>query len=694
MEHVHIVTARALTQALEEIRKAQEQCREFLSKLAETQMRSENDGQQAGLASEVSYDRLLRFVGFVLYKVSRQFCPDEQSPEFYFWPGYNSILGQPTKRIQIRHDKFPMAAGGIGFEPAAASFTQEAYARRLMLPSYAAGDGDYDLSDASIWFDCVLGHNHERQGEDGSHLIPDGDDSQFILGGTHQWVTNGDVTLSDVSLLDVLSINIGETSFDAKGAPPQEVRGEDFKDGHIHIRLNPRKFNDWGRQIAVVLNSKGINAKYKWPTPSELARSEEFYLRRDMRIITYRLYGLWLKSLFDPNWRSDDINLMIDDVRRLSERKHLAKLAQRIESLACARLNRPAPAGAGLHDDSYSQEMLEAFAQLAGHEYRCWYTLVLKKTALIPDLEKAPTELGSAMILSSCNLPSIFFHIIKPWIESIFLEIRTVESSILLRHKAGLDGQLYGQLQQARQFAHQTSGLITVPWNDPNREKLSEWAQFSLWMSKTLITQIWGMVTIDYRQAISGEADFYEWADLDKHVILERIVKLSLEHAIQRSVKAADSTDNDEINRFNRRFKRQAVQLLYKDDRIALLRERLGMVVPQTPLNEWMTYKSFVLFFYHCLWQATHHALKAWLADEGQQASYLWIEWDALSVSIYNRAPSTIPAGVSPKDKDFFSRLSHRYKNAFTVSGPEPVERERADQPAVWRTTINFKGGA
>jgi hypothetical protein len=389
-------------------------------------------------------------------------------------------------------------------------------------------------------------------------------------------------------------------------------------------------------------------------------------------------------------------------------------LADRVETQAHARVKGPAFVRGLTRETSYPRELVETFSRLRKHEYRYWYTLVLKKTAELPDLKRAPaepghtgreayaphragdepkdvpTELGSAMILSSVKLPDDFLHVIKLWVESIYLEIRAVETSILLRDKANMDGQL----KQARQFAHQTSGLITTPWLDDHRKDLSDWSQFSLWMAKTLITQIWGTATIKYNDRIQD--DYLEWGRLKPKDVLKRVINLSLEYAIQRATKASRTTGDDAIDEFNWEFMEESVVLSGKDDRVPRIRERLGVSLPPREPMGWMEYKAFVLFFYHALWQAAHHAMRAASVDKGL-APYLWMEWDASSLSIYNRAPSSIPATVSPKDKEFFKRLSDRYRGPFEasgpfeVSGPEPVKQERADAPPIWRTIIHFQ---
>lgn len=669
-------TASALLDALKEIRKAQEPCRLLLSELAEARMRPEKVLRGGGHSSDAIIDRLLRFLGFVLYRVANHLTPGEL-PEFYFWPGYNSIIGENApRRIQITPANFPAIAGGLGFEPTALHLTQQEYADRLTRGDYY-GAGDYDLSDTSLWFDCVLSSEHKDYSGD----------TPLIVGGTHQWVTNGNIMLSDRSPLEVLSVCVGEPYRDAAAGDPYRPQ-----EGRIHIPLDTRTFFSWGGKIAEVLNDKkNVTSEYKWPTPNDISLVKAYLCDPYGINITYRLYGLWLKSNFDPGWRVNNVDVMIDDIRKLGEWKGLTKLADRVEAMALARVNGHTFLNEALREAGYTLELLETFSRLDKREYRYWYTLVLKKTANIPDLENIPTDLGSAMVLSSHELPEVFFDIIKPWIESIYLEIRTVETSILLKEMANLDGRL----KQARQFAHQTSGLITTPWLDENRTQLSDWSQFSLWMAKTLITQIWGTTTVKYDEQI--QEDYLEWAGLEPREVLARIVDLSLEYAIQRATKASQKTKNKDLDNFNWEFMRSAVRMSDADDRVPRLRERLGLSLPPGQPMEWMEYKAFVLFFYHTLWQAAHHALRASSADEGL-APYLWMEWNASSLTIYNRAPSSIPVTLSPKDKDFFKRLSERYRKPyetsgpFEVTGPEPVKQEQADAPPVWRTTIHFRG--
>jgi hypothetical protein len=668
---------RSFKRALEIMRSAEARCGSILSDLAAAQTNAQSGLQITDNTTDNNYDRyyseLLRVMGQTLYRVCLCFLKKGEETDFYFWPGYNSILGDgQTRRIQIIPCDFSDISGGIGFDSSTSSITNDGHTFDPYNFEELIRDKDYyELSQTSVWFDCVL-KSHDND------VFKDR--TSFLVGGTHHWVTHGDVVLKDDgSPLEILSVG-----FSDKRIP---IR----KKGLIQINLKPTEFNDWGRAIASRLKiATTSKAQLKWPSHSLWKPDGETPRDRNTRYLTYRLYGIWLKFNFDPAWRKNDISLMIDDIRRLADDYGLINLSRRVETLANATVGRLSEAIKQDNNDiPYRRGLLERLSILKPHEYRHWYTLALKKTVTISGL-KAPTELGSAMIFSSRELPKIFLSFVKPWIESIYLEIRTVEGAVLLKQT--------GQKQQARVFAHQTAGLLTVPWLDPGRKQLQEESQFLLWMAVTLVRQVWGNEQIILTKTIYDDpTDFPEWSNLSTEQILDKIISFALLQGLSRATRSTKEIGVPEVDEFNWKVKMLAGRLFHDPSRISLLRERLNIQIPTYKPNKWMNYKVFILCFYHSFWQAVHHGFRASIDNPEAYPSYIWIEWDDKSLTIYNRATKGNVLPTQSTDRDFLDILESKINHAFTVKGPMPLKKgdgagvDEADSKDIWLTTITLK---
>src|SRR5215213_3371488 len=508
------LSERETIKVLDIMRAAEDRCGKILSELANKPTDITSEGLIPNLDIDRYYDRLLRVVGRALFEVSRCFAKESDNIDTYFWPGYNSILGQDApRRVQIIPEMFTNIPGGIGFESTSLTEDYIDYIDSIQHNiSLVDATGYYDLSHTSLWFDCLLSpYNKDDVFSDGT---------RFIVGGTHHWVTSRNVKLNDNTPLDVLSIGISEEE-----SPPP-------KKGFISVNLKPHEYNDWGRQIGEYLEST-VPDGATWPSDPEWDTIKYELKKNRARNITRRLYSIWLKNNFDPTWKLHDISAMVDDTRRRGEWKGLDKLADRVKALAYATTGQLSKIID--REDSaiyYGIELLECASTLKPHEYKHWYTLALKKTILIPGLKEIPNEIGSAMLYSSVELPEVFFSLVKPWIESIYLEIRSFESALLLKQRAGLEGQQ----RQARIFAHQTAGLVTVPWADPERIHLEDESQFLLWMAVTLTTHIWGTVNLKPKSPIYDEAGFPEWENLklQPEEILEKLISFAFLHGLQR----------------------------------------------------------------------------------------------------------------------------------------------------------------
>ena len=266
-----------------------------------------------------------------------------------------------------------------------------------------------------------------------------------------------------------------------------------------------------------------------------------------------------------------------------------------------------------------------------------------------------------------------------------------------------------GKRDQKRSFAHQTSGLIGTIWSDPQTEKLSFLSQFSLWLAKVHVQEIWGDIPMHPERAIY-ERDFPRW-EKDDIEIVNRLVNLGVWGGIIRAAAPPISNNLENApkgNRLNRRrLSRYArkLHLILEDPNSEM--EMIDQVIenelkslsfhhlPEHTLPPlWVTGRAFAICFYHGIRQAAYHALKTFvLIDEEQknpEKPCLWTEWTDKQVLIYNRGEIEIEKHplVSIKDREFFERfenkaLTEKGTKMFKIIGPKPVA------PGKWCLEIN-----
>ncbi len=606
------------------LRAGSERCLSQLKLLMSPLFNSQN------LDFRVVFRRMFWEMGSALFDAAAPFLKQEwehRNLNFYFWPGYDSILhGDPkNKRITVLWEDSPDSTilCGAGFQ-----LTKDGTTR-------------YKESNTSLWFQRALTVCEESNG-------------QFVPGGTHGWVAQDN--------LKILDTEKTTEDWDFLTALVVQARKDGISDysahrGFARLQLRHQDCRTWGKLGSRWLNDKSkVICDENWPTPieSKVDRAKSDRERGRLNIIRQKLYNIWLAATFDIEWRTEWFFRFLKQLRY----RELNSLADRLQRnpLDQAHLREP--------------------------PFRWWYTLWLESS-----LEKLTGKqpLGSAMFLSSAELPPAYIYLATAFVNEIYFQMRDVESTSRIEQV----GRFEGQEKQASIFAHQTVGLITEPWVDPARKELKEESQFSLWMAKTLVTEIWGSVKVDAEGSIcSGrDADFPEWDGLTPGDLLERILSPALFQGLRRASKAPPPSDDVELDDLNWKSKKLATKLLYRrSDRDALLRERLGLRLPVDPPPDWTTYKGFMLSFYHSVWQATHHALKASL-EEGNEP-YLWIEWEPRRVVIYNRAASIAGAAGSPKDRRFLDILQWKLGGSFTIDGPEPATEDKT----VWRTAINYQG--
>ncbi|MDX6404506.1 MAG: hypothetical protein QOH70_1961 [Blastocatellia bacterium] len=571
---------------------------------------------------------ILEVMGLALFNATEPFLKEQweqRTLNFYFWPGYDSILhDEPkSKRITLLWEDSPdrTILCGSGHQ--------------------LTKDPSYKESNTSLWFERALTICEEANG-------------LFVPGGTHAWVGQDNLKILDTEkaaedwdYLSALRVQIIKDGVNAYSA----------KRGFALLQFRDQDYSSWGKLGARWLNDRSrIISRETWPTPLEskvdTTKSEREKIQ--LQIFRQQLYNIWLAATFDIDWRTDWFFTFLKRLRR----RGLNALAARLE-------REPL-------DQTY----------LRKPPFRWWYTLQLESS-----LEKTTgTEaLGSAMFLSSAELPAAYIYLATAFVNEMYFQMRDVERTFRIEQVA----ELAGQDKQASIFAHQTVGLITEPWVDPARRKLKEESQFSLWMAKTLVTEIWGSVDLDSEGSIweGSGADFPEWEGLNPREMLEKILSPAMFQGLRRAAKAPRLSGDSELDDLNERSKKLATNLLYKRaERGVMLRRRLGLRLPEGLPPDWTTYKGFMLSFYHIVWQATHHALKASL-EEGNEP-YLWIEWDTKRVTVFNRSPSIALAIAPPKDKRFLDILQSKLRSSFIIEGPEPTNEDQT----IWRTAISYRG--
>lgn len=578
----------------------------------------------------VVFRAMFEEMGAALFDATEPFLKEHwqrQNLNFYFWPGYESILHEDpkSKRITLLWEDSPDGAilRGAGYH-----LTKD-------------GPVNYRESNTSLWFERSLTVCEDKHG-------------QFVPGGTHAWVGQDNLKILDTEKI--------EEDWDYLTALQVQIiedggNGYSAQRGFARLRFNHQDYESWGKLGSRWLNNRSkIISRENWPTPIErkVDRTKSDSEKIRLQIFRQQLYNIWLSATFDIDWRTDWFFTFLKRLRR----NGLNALADRLERNSL--------------DQFYLREP----------PFRWWYTLKLESS-----LEKTggSEALGSAMFLSSAELPPAYVYLATAFVNEMYFRMRDVESAFKLEQVAGLAGQE----KQASIFAHQTVGLITEPWVDPKRRDLKEESQFSLWMAKTLVTEIWGSVDLDAEGSISSGsgADFPEWEGLNPRAMLEKILSPSLFQGLRRAAKAPRLSGDADLDDLNEKTKNLATTLLYKRaERSTLLRQRLGLRLPVEPPPDWTSYKGFMLSFYHIVWQATHHALKASL--EAGNDPYLWIEWDTKTVTVFNRSLSIDLAIAPPKDKRFLDILQSKLGVSFTIEGPEPTNEDQT----VWRTAISYQG--
>jgi hypothetical protein len=222
---------------------------ELLSKLTELQKDSTFEKQQRFI-----HNKLLETAGGALFTIIRQHHTLPNS-DFYYWPGYASILS-PVKESRITlFDETTRIQTGIGYQ---------------VLPNGV--QPPYKMNRSALWFSRVLTQH----------------DASLEPGSTHRWLMDPDLRLiddkGDETRLKFLHV--------AATASPLSVS---HVGGLLSVHLNANRPNCYGRQLACALNKqKVIKTTSRWPFASQ-----EDGRTHKLRIL---LYDIWLGATFSTTW--------------------------------------------------------------------------------------------------------------------------------------------------------------------------------------------------------------------------------------------------------------------------------------------------------------------------------------------------------------------------------------------------------
>lgn len=580
------------------------------------------------------------------------------SADFYFWPGYDSII-LPERRVMHLKDWGPARiAVGMGFD--LTGFDLASSVKRLE----AGTQNDLSLPGcalAALVFDQVL------NSASASDLL---DGQPFTPGGTHGWAASGDVVLPDDSGLEVLTI-----SYDHGSA--------NMRQGMVEITLPASSPETWGFSVSNAITSlRGP----RWPyvpldAPDATIQDQRFQSAREI------LYNIWLLSVFGEAWSSHNSRVFAHAIHRLTDLR-LSNLPEQLPKFLASDL------------------------RLTPDLFKFWYTLALPRGLDLPQLKRQgiEPELGSAMFLTTYQLSDDFLALASQWVQGIYLGMRQFELADPLA--------TYGEERQASVFAHQTVHLVEIPWQDPSRQLLNPYSQFSLWTLRALLKHIWGGISLNPLKPIhkatteDDTTSFPTWSDLSNYQVLSEVAYVAILQGIFRSLRAPEEhlssqfAEMKQKARFAVRDRRKSFRTTYGTGEADeyLVRHYLTVLKWKVELSgicevpTWATSEGFLFAFHHALWQAAHHAVVAYESSnpsEVQDRHYLYAEISESECRIVNRSAYPIQAiGFVPRAKDrrFYELLKRKLcvsyqgslRPTFAIEAPKPL---MADEE-YWETKI------
>jgi hypothetical protein len=417
------VKASTLFAVRERMREGTRACRDILKDLYLTPIERRIDRFQ------VEFDGILRIMGRILFEATEPFLQKQwkrHNLNFYFWPGYVSILAdEESSRITLSQGS---VSCGQGFR-----ITNQPLERIGYLPS-----------STSTWYARVLTPEADASTNGANFFVP---------GGTHNWVSAGSLAINSNAKRETLFIL--EICVARKYA-------FDSRSGIIRIHLKAGDWENWGQKIGEYLNDSDkvhSDSAVSWPhpiPPDGTMSGEEVQVVKEVR---EKLYSIWLAATFDSGWAR-------------SHREWLLAFSKRLTGEYTNRT------GGGIDFSPLAKRLVQDVEQEGGSpEFRCWYTLPLESAVHMSD---AWRELGSAMILSSCELPAAYLHVAASWVTRIYLSLRYFENATLL-DQARKNQMEMVFAHEIKQIGHALSkGLIITP-SDELREGASKIAENAPW---------------------------------------------------------------------------------------------------------------------------------------------------------------------------------------------------------------------
>ncbi len=325
---------------------------------------------------------ILRIVGKAIFELTKDENPSAKDIDFYFWPGYDSYLDREIKRrVLITPENDDKEECGIGFD----------------------GNGNcYDFAPTKIGFDHFLDTNK-------SFLVKG---KYYTPGSTHDWLSQERNPVLKPDKGENIPLKILEVQL----AKDYATRVNPDT-GKVTLKLKEDDSEKWGKTIASILNGDVyftsnlmnyvVNCEKRWPLVMEETWD------KDVIVIREKLYSAWLVSCFLPNWKELG---WLNDFKEVESA--LSKLNARQYDLIEKKTNRPE----SVYSASY---------------YNHWYSILLSRNASLSEdiIGIHRNELGSIMLLTTYPINGALLYLIKYWIESIYLKLRSIEDQYYIKKK-------------------------------------------------------------------------------------------------------------------------------------------------------------------------------------------------------------------------------------------------------------------
>jgi len=239
-------------------------------------------------------------------------------------------------------------------------------------------------------------------------------DSHFTSGSTHDWVVNTGLKANRSNPVNILEIDLKKKIFNWK---------PNFENSIFTIKIAEKRKGFWGRSISSSIQQENDSKWDRWPYVKDDFSEESQQIACD-------LYDLWLAA------NILDVELFerkFENINRLSiEKDRIIKSKQRIIDEINGLKNKRLP-------------------------LTYWYTFRFDGTMSVSQQSKdSSSELGSMMILSSFEIPSILLKLIRGYFQDALLLLRMQELKIQSEEK----GKMEGIGRQKKEYGHQVSKVL------------------------------------------------------------------------------------------------------------------------------------------------------------------------------------------------------------------------------------------